>query len=298
MARDRRWRRTFSAVLLLAVLAVALAWHWRPVTARPALWRISQGDRHGWLFGTIHAVPSGARWLSPEIEKAAGESDLLVLEAAGLEAERSDRRVFEALGRSPGLLPLAERVSAADRPGLEALRRASPQALKDLDGYQDWAAALLIGAAADTGASSVDAPEARLEKLFRGRGKPVRGLETIEAQLGRFDALPPADQSALLHQSIAEAGEAVRRYRLLYESWAAGDMAALDAQFLQPLARSPHLRDVLIDQRNELWAQAVDKLLRENGRVVFVAVGAGHLLGPESVQARLARRGWTVVRVQ
>jgi len=298
MAREGRRRRVLLAALLLAVLAAALAWHWRPVTARPALWRISQGDRHGWLFGTIHAVPSGARWLSPEIEKAAGESDLLVLEAAGLEAERSDRRVFEALGRSPGLPPVAARLSAADRPGLDALRRGSPRALKDLDGYEDWAAALLIGAATDIGASSQDAPEARLEKLFRGGGKPVRGLETIEAQLGRFDTLPATDQSALLHQAIAESGDAARQYRLLYDRWAAGDVAALDAQFLQPLARSPHLREVLIDQRNELWAQAVDKLLRENRKTAFVAVGAGHLLGPGSVQARLARRGWKVVRVQ
>jgi uncharacterized protein YbaP (TraB family) len=55
---------------------------------------------------------------------------------------------------------------------------------------------------------------------------------------------------------------------------------------------------VLIDQRNALWALTIDKLLRQNRKTLFVAVGAGHLLGPGSVQERLARQGWKVVRVQ
>lgn len=292
MTRGRRWQW-----MLLAAILGALAWQLRPVTARPALWRISMADRHAWLFGTIHTVPARARWLSPEIEKAVGESDLLVLEAAGLEVERNDRRIFEMLGRSPGLRPLAARLDETDRSRFESLLRASPAALRDLDAYEDWAAALLIGAT-HSRASSADAPEALLEARFRSERKPVNGLETIEAQLGRFDTLPPGDQAELLHEAIAEAGDAARQYRLLYDGWSTGDIAALEAQFLKPLSRFPHLRDVLIDQRNELWARAIDKLLRENPKVAFVAVGAGHLLGSGSVQARLEKQGWTVVRVQ
>jgi uncharacterized protein YbaP (TraB family) len=216
----------------------------------------------------------------------------------GLEAERSDRRVFEALGRSSSLAPVAARLSPANRTRLEALRRASPETLRDLDAYESWAAALLIGAATGNGATSDGAPEASLERRFRDRRRPVRGLETIAAQLGRFDTLPEADQAELLRQSVEEADDASRDYRLLYDHWATGDLAALEAQFLKPLARFPHLQSALVDQRNALWAQAIDTLLRGNRKTVFVAVGAGHLLGPGSVQARLARQGWTVVRVQ
>lgn len=297
MTLRRRWTWLLLAALIMAVLA-GIGWEMRPVTARPALWHIARGDRQAWLFGTIHAVPAGARWLSPRIEQAAGESDMLVLEAAGLAAERSDRRVFEALGRSPGLVPVAARLSPANRTRLAALRRASPEALRDLDDYESWAAALLIGAATNIGATSEGAPESVLESRFRARGRPVRGLETIAAQLGRFDTLPAADQAALLDQAIEDAGDAARAYRRLYDRWAAGDLRALEAQFLAPLARVPHLQAVLIDQRNALWAHTIDTLLREKPKTVFVAVGAGHLLGPGSVQARLAGQGWTVVRVQ
>ncbi len=241
MAFYRRWRWPLLALVLLAGLA-AVAWEMRapPVTARPALWRISQGDRHAWLFGTIHAVPSGTRWLSPAIAKAAQDSDVLVLEAAGLEAERRDGQVFAALGRSPGLPPVATRLNAADRPRLAALVRASPAYLRDLDSYESWAAALLIGAAANggAGASSEDAPEARLEQMFRANGRSVTGLETINDQLGLFDTLPPADQDALLAQAVTEASDAPRLFDQLYARWATGDLGALEAQFLRPLDQS------------------------------------------------------------
>ncbi len=301
MALYRRWRWPLLALILLAGL-IAVTWYdsRRPVTARPALWRISQGDRHAWLFGTIHAVPPGARWLSPAIGKAAQESDVLVLEAGGLEAERRDGQVFAALGRSPGLPPVAMRLNAADRPRLAALVRASPAYLRDLDGYESWAAALLIGAAANggAGASSDDAPEARLERMFRANGRSTTGLETIPEQLGLFDTLPQADQDALLAQAVEEAGDAPRLFARLYARWAAGDLGALEGQFLRPLDRSPRLRTALIDRRNALWARRIDKLLRDNGKVYFIAVGAGHLIGRDGVESGLARLGWKVERLQ
>lgn len=293
-----RWL-AFIGLLLLALAALA-AWqlHEPPVSAKPALWRISKGERHAWLFGTIHAVPTGARWLGPKIEQAAKESDWLVLEATGLEDERADRGIFERLARSPDLPPVSARLSTADRPRLAALIKDTPDALRDLDRYESWAAALLIGAAANQGVSQEQAGEARFEAMFRRSGRRVVGLETIEAQLGAFDTLPERDQRALLSQAVEEASTAEAQFRQLYGSWAAGRLTELEGQFLEPLKDFPRLRGALIDRRNALWAQEIDRLLRDNDKVLFVAVGTGHLLGQESVQARLRSLGWQVVRMQ
>lgn len=300
-ARPTRW--LLLAVALLAALGAAVLWTQlrpRPVEAHPALWRISSGDRHAWLFGTIHAVPADAHWLSQAIADAAAESGALMLEATGLEQEQRDRSVFAALGRSGGLPPLAARLDPPDRPPLAALKRATPDALAGIDGYEDWAAALLIGAASNEaiGLSSAEAGEARFAAMFGSAGKPVLGLETVAGQLSLFDRLPPADQRALLTQAVRESADAPRLYRQLYESWARGDQAALERQFLAPLSATPYLRAVLIDQRNAAWARDIDQRLRHEQRVLFVAVGAGHLLGSTGVPARLAALGWQVRRVQ
>lgn len=281
------------ALLLLAGIG-ALIWRDGGDQARPALWRISQGERHAWLFGTIHAVPKGANWLTPALEKAIGESDGLVLEASGLEAERNSRAVFERLGRSPGLPPVAQRLSAKDRARLAELP------VGNLDAYESWAAALLIAAAAngEAGASGEAAPEAVLEKKLGARVGATQGLETIEEQLGLFDRLSGPDQGVLLARAIDEARHAPRLFAQLYGLWARGDLTALEAQALGPLARYPRLRLALIDRRNALWARRIDSLLRKNGKTLFIAVGTGHLVGPESVIVRLGRLGWRVERVQ
>jgi len=49
-------------------------------------------------------------------------------------------------------------------------------------------------------------------------------------------------------------------------------------------------------QRNERWVNAITAMIKGSG-VKFIAVGAGHLAGPDSVQNALKRRGVRVERV-
>ena len=54
-------------------------------------------------------------------------------------------------------------------------------------------------------------------------------------------------------------------------------------------------RRVLLVQRNRAFAAGIEQLLNGDG-VSFVAVGAAHLVGPDSVVADLAKDGITAVR--
>jgi len=299
-------RFILPALALLAAMA-ALGW-WighraaeAEVAARPALWRVSQGDREAYLFGTIHAVPRGERWLSPAIVGAVARSDVLILEVTGLEGERRSRATFERLGRTPGLPEIGARLdNDADTGLLADLERRYPAELRNLGGYESWAAALLVNAAVSSGLSlsTENAGEAVLGHMFGAAGKPVEGLETIDGQLGLFDTLSEADQRRLLTQAVREAGDAPRLYRILHDAWASGDLATLERQFLTPLARTPMLRQILVDARNRRWSVLIDQRLRTRPGVPFIAVGTGHLVGAQSVQARLAALGWRVERVQ
>ncbi len=304
-----RRRRAVALLLLALAILAALAWlGWRigeapsrqPVTARPALWHASRDGRAIWLFGTIHAVPKGEQWLSPAIVQAAQQSDVLLLEVTGLEEERASRAVFERLGKGQGLPPIADRLGPGDAAQYAALAKRHGTALHGLQSYDSWAAALLINAAAASGLSlsAEDGGEAVLTRLFEQVGKPVRGLETIEGQLGLFDSLPPKDQRLLLTQSIREADQAATLYRQLHDAWARGDVATLEKQFLEPLQRAPGLQLTLLDTRNGDWTRAIDAQARRGADTLFVAVGAGHLVGEGSVQSCLARLGWHIERRQ
>ncbi|MCW2388049.1 uncharacterized protein YbaP (TraB family) [Sphingobium sp. B11D3B] len=305
-------KRRLAPLLLLALASLtALLWlGWRigaltqpdpaTVTARPALWQASKGEARLWLFGTIHAVPRGEAWLSPAIAKAADESDRLYLEVTGLEGERKSRAVFERLGRRAGLPPIAARLSPEDAERYQALQASHGAALDQLDGYESWAAALLLNAAAASGLSltAAEAGEAVLEQRFDKASRPVLGLETIDQQLGLFDRMPESEQRLLLSQSLTDAAQAPALYRSLFTAWASGDVARLEREFIAPFARAPALRARLIDGRNERWARHLDTAMTAKPGTAFVAVGAGHLVGDASLQTRLAARGWRIDRVQ
>ena len=60
---------------------------------------------------------------------------------------------------------------------------------------------------------------------------------------------------------------------------------------------SPELRQVLMAQRNARWAEWIEKRMDQPG-TVFIAVGAGHLAGKDSVETMLEAKGLEVDRVQ
>jgi uncharacterized protein YbaP (TraB family) len=60
---------------------------------------------------------------------------------------------------------------------------------------------------------------------------------------------------------------------------------------------SPNAYRIMFTERNARWADWVAARMRTPG-TVFVAVGAGHLAGPDSLLVRLAQRGMISRRVR
>jgi len=56
--------------------------------------------------------------------------------------------------------------------------------------------------------------------------------------------------------------------------------------------------NALIKRRNANWSGWIERRLATTPGSVMIAVGAGHLAGPDSVIALLQHRGYRVRRVQ
>ena len=78
------------------------------------------------------------------------------------------------------------------------------------------------------------------------------------------------------------------------EAWANGDGAAVEDLVLGPLMeRAPDVYDRIIVARNEDWVDQIDQFMRGEGKIL-IAVGAGHLVGPDSIPAMLRAIGYRV----
>ena len=132
--------------------------------------------------------------------------------------------------------------------------------------------------------------EARSETLARG------ALETIEEQLAIFDSLPVETQIRFLMETAEGVDDIKAMLDLMVAEWADGEADEL-ARLINESMTDPLLAERLLYARNANWARWIEERLDAPG-TVFVAVGAGHLAGDQSVQDKLAELGIETARVQ
>ena len=266
---------------------------------RPAMWKVSDADTTLYLFGTIHLLPEGRTWRTPAFEQALAAADELVLEVANVDDAAAGAGAMMKLGLSPGLPPLRERVPEAKRAALDAIIKDSGVPAAALNRMETWAASIiLLGVSFQRmGLDPKLGVESAITGPFKASGKPVRGLETIEEQFGFFDTLSEDQQRTFLEGVLDSPDEAKKQFAAMLEAWARGDQEGLARAFEDEQNLTPALREVLLTRRNAKWAQWLDARMDKPG-TAFIAVGAGHLAGKDSVQAMLGKYGHKAQRVQ
>lgn len=284
----------------LAAAAIGTSTAAEAKAAKPAIWQVSDRDTSIYLFGTVHLLPPGTQWRTAKFEQAARQAGTLVVETI---IDEKNPQAFAAelarLSIRPGLPPILDRVRPEKRAALQAVIAKSgiPQAA--LDRMETWAAAfaLLQLQFKELGVSGTDGVEMTLRQAFAAAGKPIQQLETNSQQLGFFDGLPEAAQRELLEGAVESPAAAKRQFDAMLAAWMSGDVDAIGRTFNAELANSPELREALLLRRNANWAYWLHSRLGQPG-TVFVAVGAGHLAGQDSVVEMLKKRGLRVRRVQ
>jgi hypothetical protein len=292
-----RFTAAFAA-LALAACATPQSAPAADAAARPALWQIADADTNIYLFGTIHALPEGTQWRTPAIEQAIAASTELVTEIR-LDDEAGAAAAFIRRAIGSGLPPVLDRVPAAKREALRTALEGTGLPLAALDRMKSWAvgvtlAQILFQRARLNPALGV---ERVLSAEFARAGRTLSGLETVDQQFGFFDSLPEASQRAFLEGVLESPDEIRAEFDRMLHAWRTGDTSAIARTFNEEETLSADLREILLTRRNATWAQWLQRRLDQPG-TIMVAVGAGHLAGPDSVQAMLERRGVRVRRVQ
>jgi uncharacterized protein YbaP (TraB family) len=295
------FRRLPVAALALLAFAVPAAARRAPmpepaaraVRADPALWVVRDKDTTIYLFGTIHILKPGLSWFDSAVKKAFDSSDTLVLELVQPPAAEMQALVMAKGVATDGKLPEKE------RPGLAAGLAALGAPATALDPLKPWlaATALTVQSLQKLGYDPGSGPEHVLTAAAAREHKPVIGLETAAEQLGFFDSLSQPAQITFLSNTIDELPKLKGSIEDMVGNWSKGDPVALAKLLNDDLDDSPEVTKVLLTDRNARWADWIDARMKQPG-TVFIAVGAGHLAGDQSVIAQLARHHLKVTRVQ
>jgi uncharacterized protein YbaP (TraB family) len=287
--------RVLRGVQILLCVAL-VAGHAHAAAARDFLWKVSGKTGSVYLVGSVHLLTQDFYPLSPALEAAFGESDLLV-EEADLAELLSPAAQMQMLAR--GMLPANTTLDTVVSPSTFALvvARASELGLpvEPLKRFKPWSLGLML-ASLQWQKSGFDG-ELGLDRHFydqaRASGKRVQGLETAEFQISRLDGLPGDQQERLLAETLKDLDTELSNLTMLVEAWKAGDVATVERIVLADVKQEPLIYQRLLVDRNRNWLPEIEKLV-ERPRPAFVVVGAAHLVGPEGLVALLSAKGYRV----
>ena len=258
---------------------------------RGLLWRIErEGIAPSYLFGTLHSDDPRVLNLAPPVRQA---------------FDRAKSFTMEVVPDANALVLMAQRMFYQDGrtlPGVagEELYRRARTALTDeglpdigLERQKPWVVVMLLSMPRPRGGVFLDMA---LQAQATEQKKPVHGLETMEEQLAVFDELAVADQVALLKDTL-DNHKAIRgQIEALTERYLARDLAGISklADTFRPADSRVYdtvMRRLLSD-RNVKMADRMRTRLAEGN--AFIAVGAGHLAGPQGLLPLLERAGYRV----
>ena len=277
---------------LAAPLASALALAAGSAHAAPAIWVVKGRMRPSICSARCICSRPNADWLTPKIQKAFDASDNLTLEIANIDDEAAMVPIVMKLGFDAAH-PLNTILTPADETKLEAAETALGIPSAQVNVMRPWMASITLTVAPmlKAGYDPQAGVDRELKKMADARKEPVNGFETAEQQLRYFADMPDAEQIVMLRESIDDYPTAMDKIDALEKAWADGDVDKVGEMVNNDMKKDdPALYDLMLVKRNERFADQIVEKLKGAG-VSFVAVGAGHLAGPDSVQAQLAKMG-------
>ena len=268
--------------------------------ADPAVWRMTGRDgSEVTMLGSMHVLRPSDHPLPASIDELLARADLVVME---MDLDDIDAAAQQRAILTTAMLP--QGTVLADVIDAEVYRLVEQNAaevgidLKLVERFEPWflAITLLDQGMRKLGFQGERGIEQYVLARSRSTGKEIVGLETLEFQIGIFDALPPEQQQEMLEQTVAELDEAATQLDAMVAAWREGELEKLTDELLSEFDDFPGLYETLVTKRNTAWVPQLEKMLTD-GRRHLIVVGALHLVGPDSVIDQLRSRGHDVERL-
>jgi uncharacterized protein len=289
-------RKTSQKLLVAVALAVSIASARIESAASDFLWKATKGQGSVYLVGSVHLLTKDYYPLSPALDRAFKDSDLLVEEVDMGEMISTESQLQMVMtGMLPAGQSLDQVVSSGTLAAINKRLETLGMPIEPLKRLKPWLLSLTLltlewqkaGFEADLGLDK------HFYDLARSDAKTVQGLETVAFQISRFDGMTMEEQDRLLAETLKELDTQQTAVTALADAWKAGDVPTVERLVLQDLRSDPRVYQRMLVDRNRDWLPKLEALFARRGRA-FVVVGAAHLVGPDGLLAMLRARGYTV----
>ena len=260
------------------------------------LWEVSgNGLAHpSYLFGTFHLMCKDDIHLSKQLKTALAQSDTVYMEmdmddpstmlGGLLFMNMKDGKTLEQLYTPAEYKKVKAFFTDSLHTPISFLQSMKPMLLE----------ALLYPKLMPC--KSVSGVEEELMKIAKQEKKEIKGLETMEFQASVFDSIPYAEQAKELLNAI----DSLSAYKTMFDTmmnvYKSQRIDEIETLFNKSEFGMKDHQDILLNDRNKNWVKQLKVITKTTN--VFVAVGAGHLVGKEGLISLLRKEGYTVKPLQ
>lgn len=286
-----------SLLPLTAFFILALS----PLTAdtdRGMVWKLESPTATVFLAGSVHFLSPHDHPLPAPYETAYEASQKIVFETDMAELfSSSTQTLLHRASALPEGTTLSEVLEPETFAALNQFLEERELRLGNFAEKQPWhiATSLVSLELMLMGITPMSGVDMHFYQKARRDGKERGALESVEFQIGLFSGLSMAEQDRLLQSALVDIANLGEEMTTMVGHWRHGRTEDLAAYLIAGMEAFPELRQVVLDDRNRDWIPSIEAFL-EGDQNVMVVVGAGHLVGPNSVIDLLERQGHTPVR--
>jgi uncharacterized protein len=291
-----RFKRGFgSGLIVLIGLLCGLN-----VYAESPVWAIRGARNTVYLAGSVHLLRAKDSKLPPAFDRAYADSSTLVMEI-----DMDDLNPLEAQGwmlehgmyAEEGSLSEALGKTRYEKVEKEAERLGLPE--EAINRFEPWMAAMTLVQLqlATLGFDPEQGVEKQLVRRAAADRKEIRGLETLEEQLGLLDKMPAADQMKFVDVTLEEMHEMEGATDDLVAAWRAGNANKLASLLGDEYNTAPGLYTTLVADRNRRWMPQIERMLTGDKNYMII-VGTLHLVGRGGLLELTKSRGYQAKQLQ
>lgn len=266
----------------------------------PALWKLTDEDSVIYLFGTVHILNPDLDWRSKKVNDAFTDSATVIFEAPA-DPSSAKPLVLKYGLNQPGIALSSLLSNEANQQLASTLEQFGMKGnAANFEPLRPWLVGLSL-AALQIQAIGGD-PDAGVERILSAEafrsGKSIAYFETDEQQMQFLSGLSPKTEIFFLEEGLRQIDESPDQIQNLLAAWRAGDIPAMTEMVMEGYGNQKEgeeIMEALLTRRNFNWASQIEDLMRGSG-TAFIAVGAAHLVGKNSVQVYLSEKGITAVR--
>jgi len=261
------------------------------------LWKIQSKTNTVYVLGSLHFSKKEIYPLSAKIEKAFGQSEILVVEADINDMKKVDIQKLLERAFYPADDTLEKHVSPEIYESVKKETEGLGIPLEILNKQKPWFLAMTL-VALESLKFGFD-PNLGIDKYFLSKAegrKKILELESLDDQLNLLSEFSDKDQELFLLYTLKDLKMMEQELGRLTQAWTSGDTKAMETLLAKSVSEDKRLSlisEKLIYERNRKMASKIEDFLRTR-ETYFAIVGAGHLVGDRGIIEILKGKGYPI----